>query len=66
VQVLRLLETFSLAEVTAGIRQALRLPAVSFDAIKHLVLCALRDFDQPANRGNNAKLDPSSVDRISS
>lgn len=41
VQVLRLLETFSMAEVTAGVRQALRLPAISFDAIKHLVLCAL-------------------------
>jgi transposase len=41
VQVLRLLETFSLAEVTAGVRQALRLPAISFDAVKHLVLCAL-------------------------
>jgi transposase len=41
VQVLRLLETFSIAEVAAGVRQALRFPAISFDAIKHLVLCAL-------------------------
>jgi hypothetical protein len=41
VQVLRLLETFSLAEVAAGVRQALRFPAISFDAVKHLVLCAL-------------------------
>jgi hypothetical protein len=41
VQVLRLLETFSMAEVAAGVRQALRLPAISFDAIKHLVLCAI-------------------------
>jgi transposase len=41
VQVLRLLETFSLAEVGAGVRQALGLPAISFDAIKHLVLCAI-------------------------
>jgi hypothetical protein len=41
VQVLRLLETFSLMEVAAGVRQALRFPAISFDAIKHLVLCAL-------------------------
>ena len=41
VQVLRLLETFSIAEVGAGVRQALRLPAISFDAIKHLVLCAI-------------------------
>jgi hypothetical protein len=41
VQVLRLLETFSMTEVTAGVQQALRLPAISFDAIKHLVLCAI-------------------------
>ncbi len=41
VQVLRLLETFSLVEVAAGVRQALRFPAISFDAVKHLVLCAL-------------------------
>jgi hypothetical protein len=41
VQVLRLLETFSLIEVTVGVRQALRFPAISFDAVKHLVLCAL-------------------------
>jgi hypothetical protein len=41
VQVLRLLETFSLPEVAAGVRQALRLPAIAFDAVKHLVLCAI-------------------------
>ena len=41
VQVLRLLETFSMAEVSAAVRQALRLPAIAFDAIKHLLLCAI-------------------------
>jgi hypothetical protein len=41
VQVLRLLETFSMAEVAAGVCQALRLPAISFDAVKHLVLCVI-------------------------
>ena len=41
VQVLRLLETFSLPEVTAAVRQALRFPAIAFDAVKHLVLCAI-------------------------
>lgn len=35
VQVLRLLETFSMAEVSAAAREALRIPAVSFDAVKH-------------------------------
>jgi len=41
VQLLRLLETFSLGEVHAGVQQALRLRAISFDAVKHLVLCAI-------------------------
>ena len=41
VQVLRLLETFSLEEVHAAVRDALRLGAISFDAVKHLVLCRL-------------------------
>ncbi|MBV9505529.1 MAG: IS21 family transposase [Acidobacteriia bacterium] len=41
VQVLRLLETFSVEEVAAAVRQALRYPAVAFDAVKHLLLCAI-------------------------
>ena len=41
VQVLRLLETFSRQEVHSAIKDALRLGAVSFDAVKHLVLCRL-------------------------
>jgi hypothetical protein len=39
VQVLRLLETFDIDDLHAAIRQALRLGAVGFDAVKHLVLC---------------------------
>jgi hypothetical protein len=41
VQVLRLMETFSLSEVAAGVRQAIRLGAIAFDAVKHLLLCAI-------------------------
>ena len=41
VQVLRLLETFSLAEVAGAVREALRFPAIAFDAVKHLLLCAI-------------------------
>ena len=41
VQVLRLLKTFSMREVHAAIKDALRLGAVSFDAVKHLVLWRL-------------------------
>ena len=35
VQALRLLETFSMAEVHSAVRDALRLGAISFDAVKH-------------------------------
>jgi transposase len=41
VQVLRLLETFSVEEVAAAVGQALRFPAIAFDAVKHLLLCAI-------------------------
>jgi transposase len=39
VQVLRLLEAFRPEEVEAGVAEALRLGAIGFDAVKHLVLC---------------------------
>ena len=41
VQVLRLLETFSRQEVHTAVRDAIRLGALSFDAVKHLLLCRL-------------------------
>ena len=41
VQVLRLLETFTQQEVQAAVKDAIRLGAISFDAVKHLVLCRL-------------------------
>ena len=41
VQILRLLETFSQEEVHSAVKDALRLGALSFDAVKHLVLCRL-------------------------
>ena len=41
VQVLRLLETFRLQDVHAGVREALRLGAIGYDAVKHLVLCRI-------------------------
>ena len=41
VQVLRLPETFSQQEVAAAMKDAIRLGAISFDAVKHLVLCRL-------------------------
>jgi transposase len=41
VQVLRLLETFDIAEVTLAIEDALRLGTISFDAVRHLLLCRI-------------------------
>jgi len=39
IQVLRLLETFGMEELHAAVKQALKMGAVGFDAVKHLVLC---------------------------
>jgi transposase len=41
VQVLRLMETFAIAEVTRAIEDALQLGTISFDAVKHLLLCRI-------------------------
>jgi hypothetical protein len=39
VQVLRLLESFDLADLHAAVKQAIQLGAIGFDAVKHLILC---------------------------
>lgn len=39
VQVLRLLESFEIADLHAAVKQALQLGAIGFDAVKHLILC---------------------------
>lgn len=41
VQVLRLLETFQMSDVEAGITNALERGTIGFDAVKHLVLCRI-------------------------
>jgi len=41
VQVLRLMETFPLDDVDAGIRSALERGTIGLDAVKHLVLCRI-------------------------
>src|SRR5271157_3319815 len=41
IQVLRLLETFALEEVADAIEHAIGLGAISFDAVRHLVLCRI-------------------------
>ena len=41
VQVLRLLETFSMEELTQAVEDALELGTIGFDAVKHLLLCRI-------------------------
>ena len=41
VQVLRLMESFELADLHAAVKQALQLGAIGFDAVKHLILCRM-------------------------
>ena len=41
VQVLRLMETFRIEDVTAAVGDAIARGAIGFDAIKHLVLCCI-------------------------
>ena len=41
VQVLRLMEVFRLEDVVAGVKDALARGVISFDAVKHLVLCRI-------------------------
>ena len=41
IQVLRLLETFAIEEVSAAVEDALHLGAISFDAVRHLLLCRI-------------------------
>jgi len=41
VQILRLMETFSLDDVVAGIDSSLERGTIGFDAVKHLVLCRI-------------------------
>ena len=41
VQVLRLVETFDLEVLHGAVKAALRLGAIGYDAVKHLVLCRI-------------------------
>jgi hypothetical protein len=41
IQVLRLLETFALEIVSHAVADALRLGTISFDAVRHLMLCRI-------------------------
>ena len=41
VQILRLMEVFTVGDVAAGVRDSIAHGAIGFDAVKHLVLCRI-------------------------
>jgi transposase len=51
VQVLRLLEVFELEDVRIGVREAIARRVISFDAVKHLVLCRIERRPPRLNLG---------------
>ena len=61
VQVLRLMETFSMAEVGTAVRQAIAMRAIAFDAVKHLVLCAIEQRPPKLDLENYPHLPPAVV-----
>ena len=50
-QVLRLLETFELDVLHGAVKDALRLGAIGYDAVKHLVLCRIEQRPSRARPG---------------
>jgi hypothetical protein len=61
VQVLRLLETFRMEEVAPAIEQALHLGTISFDAVKHLLLCQIEQRPPRLDLENYPHLPPAQV-----
>jgi transposase len=61
IQILRLLECFSLESVHQAAREALRLQAISFDALKHLVLCGIEKRPARLDLGNYPHLPTAQV-----
>jgi hypothetical protein len=61
VQVLRLLETFAFEEVTYAIEDALQLGTISFDAVRHLLLCRIERRPPRLDMENYPHLPPARV-----
>jgi len=61
VQVLRLLETFKLDELTQAIEDALELGTIGFDAVKHLLLCRIERRPPRLDMENYPHLPPAQV-----
>ena len=61
IQVLRLLETFAVSELTAAVDDALRLNTISFDAVRHLLLCRIERRPRRLDLANWRHLPAASV-----
>jgi hypothetical protein len=61
IQVLRLPETFALEEVTHAVEDAMRWNAISFDAVRHLVLCRIERRPPRLDMANWPHLPPAQV-----
>jgi hypothetical protein len=61
IQVLRLLETFAMAEVAAAVEHALHLGTISFDAVRHLLLCRIEHRPPRLDLDNRPHLPLASV-----
>jgi len=61
VQVLRLMETFALDEVTHAVEDALLLGTISFDAVRHLLLCRIERRPPRLDMDNYPHLPPAEV-----
>jgi transposase len=61
VQVLRLMETFTITEVTRAVEDALHLGTISFDAVKHLLLCRIEHRPPRLDMQNYPHLPPARV-----
>ena len=61
VQVLRLMETFAISEVTLAVEDALLLGTISFDAVRHLLLCRIERRPPRLDMENYPHLPPAEV-----
>jgi len=61
VQVLRLMETFAPTEVTLAVEDALLLGTISFDAVRHLLLCRIERRPPRLDMDNYPHLPPAQV-----
>jgi len=61
IQVLRLIEHFPVADVTVAVEHALELNAISFDAVRHLVLCRIERRPPKLDMANWPHLPPAAV-----